>query len=91
MEQELVAAKLGMTMNFVLQAPLSTGIYKICTLLSTAFVDNPSGRLTPPAPQALSGAGSRGMRDAAFWRGTMTENPTAVRMQQDPLLFMNKI
>jgi hypothetical protein len=57
---EKVGAKLGIATILAVGAPLSEQIYKICTLLSTAIVENHSPG-APRAPwKAFADAGSRG-------------------------------
>jgi hypothetical protein len=55
-----VGVKLGITTFFAVGAPLSEQIYKICTLLSTAIVENRRARRRPATRKPFADAGSRG-------------------------------
>jgi hypothetical protein len=57
--KQKVDAKLGIATFFPAGAPLSARIYKICTLLSTAFVENPRSAAARGPRKALTGAGLR--------------------------------
>jgi hypothetical protein len=58
--------KLGIATFFPARIRLSDRIYKICTLLSTGFVDNPLPAAEATRLKALSGAGSGAATDP-YW------------------------
>jgi hypothetical protein len=57
--KQKVGAKLGITTFLPSGAPLSARIYKICTQLSTAFVENHRAPAATGPWKALTGAGLR--------------------------------
>jgi hypothetical protein len=63
-ETKVSGAKLGSASFSPVRARLSAAIYKICTLLSTAIVENPLAPEHATGPEALLGAVFRGV--AAF-------------------------
>ena len=82
--------KLGIATFFPACVRLSDRIYKICTLLSTGFVDNLRWRPHPAPRRSLSGAGFRAI-DGAHWEARRWQwIPLPVRMYAEPQLFMNK-
>lgn len=65
-------------------------MYKICTLLSTDYVDNALLPLRSAAREALLDAGSQPAPRPALASGTMTRLSTTARMVDRDDLFMNK-
>jgi hypothetical protein len=67
---------LGIATFLPARVRLSIRIYKICTLLSTGFVDNPLPTLEATRPKALSGAGSGAAADP-YWEYALCRVPPA--------------
>jgi hypothetical protein len=71
-----------MAMISVAGAPLSDRIYKICTLLSTGFVENLTPLYRRKVLEALCGAALRPIPGGFPVFGPVTLGPTPVRMKQ---------
>jgi len=65
-------------------------MYKICTLLSTDYVDNGVSPLRSVVPEALLDAVSGDMPKPTLVSGTMTCRSAKARMIDWDDLFMNK-